>query len=539
MRFVDRFVSQSELVEYIAVADIYTTPYLNAQQSTSGTLAYAVGCGKAVVSTPYQYAQELLSDGRGLLVSARDGAAIATAVVGLFDAPEECSAMKARAAAYGARMGWPAVARRYLETLNSASRTAELRPAGPSIRVGRLSDTSLPRLDLTHLRAMTDDTGLLQHATFNIPCYSEGYCLDDNARALLLMVQLEADERLFPQLTRTLAARYLAFVQHAFDAQTGHFRNFLSYSRTWAAGPGSDDSHGRALWALGAVVGRSVDPGHVGLAQRLFHAALPAASKATSPRAWAYTLLGLDELSRRLPRDARVEAVRSDLAGRLVARFSETATDAWPWFEDRLTYCNARLAQALLVSASHLQDDHMRGIGLRALEWLVAQHVGPAGEFAPVGTNGFFVRAEVRAQYDQQPVEASCMVSACLSAAAAVERAPKSGGRDVFLAAPGPVGASLGHSRPEHWREIAVRAFEWFLGGNSRRQGLYDRTTGGCRDGIHIDRLNENQGAESTLAFLMALTEMQGVVSARAGVSPSSARPQTPTRQLANVALHA
>ena len=482
--FHNRFVSHEELVEFLGAADLYITPYLKEEQSTSGTLAYAVGCGKAVVSTPYRYARELLDDGRGILVPWRDSEAIGREVIGLLDDPRKRYELQQRAALFGRSMGWPIVARRYVECFEQARAAhPERRNAGLAARSRAKRRPELPEIDLAHVKLMTDDTGMLQHATFDIPRYSDGYCLDDNARALLLMTHLEEAGTEPPDVVRTLATRYLAFINHAFDEKSGRFHNFLTYARTWHDEPGSDDSHGRALWALGAVIGRSSDPGRRGLCTRLFHGALPATPSLTSPRAWAYALLGIDEYLRAFEGDSNVASMRTELAAKLMDRFRESQSADWPWFEDRLTYCNARLPQALLVSASRMGDEAMTEVALRSLDWLVKQHVASDGTFAPIGSNGFHVRGEARAAFDQQPVEACAMVSACLDA-------HRLTGQPRFL-------------------EQARHAFHWFLGQNGRDAQVYDARTGGCRDGIHADRLNENQGAESTLSFLTALAEMR------------------------------
>ncbi len=482
--FHNRFVSHEELVEFLGAADLYVTPYLKEEQSTSGTLAYAVGCGKAVVSTPYRYARELLAEGRGILVPWRNSEAIGREIIGLLDDPSKRIELQQRAAAFGKSMGWPIVARRYVESFEKARAAhGERRNAGAAARTLERRRPELPEVDLAHVQLMTDDTGMLQHATFDIPRYSDGYCLDDNARALLLMTHLEEAGTEEPHVVRVLATRYLAFVNHAFDETSGRFHNFLTYARSWHDGPGSDDSHGRALWALGAVIGRSSDPGRRGLSARLFHRALPATPLLTSPRAWAYALLGIDEYLRAFEGDSNVEAMRAELATKLMDRFRASQSADWLWFEDRLTYCNARLPQALLASASRMGDAELADVALRSLDWLVTQHLAPDGTFAPVGSNGFYVRGAPRASFDQQPVEACGMVSACLDA-------HRLTGQSRFL-------------------EHARHAFQWFLGQNPREAQVYDARTGGCRDGIHVDRLNENQGAESTLSFLTALAEMR------------------------------
>jgi glycosyltransferase involved in cell wall biosynthesis len=482
--FHNRFVSQAELTEFLSAADIYITPYLNPEQITSGTLAYAAGAGKAVISTPYIYARELLADGRGILVPARDSSAIAREVIDLRRDPARHQAMSARALAHGREMTWPAVARQYVDAFSCAiangtrrrrrsfeAQTLASRPAG------------WPEVDLRHVRTLTDDTGILQHAVFSIPRYEDGYCLDDNARALLLLTLLEEVGTDDPAGVRTLAARYLGFVNYAFDRSTGRFRNFLSYGRAWLEPEGSEDSQGRAIWALGAVIARANDPGRHSLAGDLFHGALPAVRVFTSPRAWAYALLGIDEYLRAFQGDSSVEGLRQDLTNRLFNLFQQSSGRDWTWFEDSVTYCNARLSQALIISGARMQRADIVDAGLRSLEWLVSLQVSEQGDFAPIGCHGFLARGGSAAPFDQQPVEACTVVSACLTA--------------------------YGVDGDERWIVRAGRAFDWFLGQNALQQWLYDPSTGGCRDGLHADRANRNQGAESTLSFLMALTDMR------------------------------
>lgn len=484
MIFHNRFVSQEELTEFLSAADIYITPYLNPAQITSGTLAYAAGAGKAVISTPYVYAREMLADDRGVLVPPRDAIAIAREVVDLVGDPARCQAMCARAAEHGRGMAWPAVARKYIKSFSEAQATGTARRR-TTFHAQTLAarPAGLPEIDLRHVRAMTDDTGILQHALYNVPRYDDGYCVDDNARALLLTTLLEEDGTDDPAVLRALAARYLAFVGHAFNRKTGRFRNFLSYGRQWLEDQGSEDSHGRALWALGAVVGRAHDPGRHSLAGDLFHSARPAVTAFTSPRAWAYALLGIEEYLRAFQGDSTVEALCEELANRLLGLFERTSGREWPWFEESLTYCNARLSQALIVSGARMHRKDMVDAGLISLDWLVFQQLSPDGDFAPVGCNGFFTRGGEAAAFDQQPVEAATITSACL---------------DAFAV-----------SQDSRWMEHGTRAFDWFIGKNDLQQWLFDASTGGCRDGLHPDRPNGNQGAEATLSFLLALCEMR------------------------------
>jgi glycosyltransferase involved in cell wall biosynthesis len=503
--FHDRFVSEAELGEFLAAADIYVTPYLKETQITSGTLAYAVGAGKAVISTPYWYATELLADDRGILVPFRDGPAIASAVIGLLDDERRRAGYSERAAALAKDMQWPVVAKSYLESFARARlQRSDVLHTAFKARTLALRPAELPEPSLVHLRAMTDDTGLLQHASFDVPCYAHGYCLDDNARALRLVALLD-DARTGDAATlRSLGTRYLAFVNHAFDPKSGRFRNFMSYERDWLDSVGSEDCHGRALWALGTVVGRAQSPSRRSLVDGLFHAALPAARAFRSPRAWAFTLLGIDEYLGAFQGDTEVEAIRSDLAWRLAALLPRSPASTWPWFEDSVTYENARLCQALLASGARMASEELRVAGLRSLEWLASIQRSADGYFAPIGSNGFFRSGGVRAEFDQQPIEACAMVSACLDAARVTGQ--------------------------RSWTDEARRVFAWFLGQNQKQLALYEPTTGGCRDGLHADRVNENQGAESTLSYLMALVELRAVDRLEVVPAPLSAPSLTAAR---------
>jgi glycosyltransferase involved in cell wall biosynthesis len=483
--FHDRFVSQDELNEFLGATDIYITPYLNPEQSTSGTLAYAVGSGRAVISTPYVYARELLGEDRGVIVPPRDSTAIATAVGELLADTPRREALRRRAAMHGRTMLWPAVAQRYASTFEEAARV-HATPDGQAGRLRTLGNrlAGMPSVSLRHMRTLTDDTGLLQHATFSVPRYAEGYCLDDNSRGLSLMARLEDEGTEDPELVRSLASRYLAFVHAAFDERQGRFRNFLSYSRTWLETVGSEDSHGHGLQALGTVIGRSTQPGTTSLANQLFDAAVPAVDAFTSPRAWATTLLGIDEYLRAFEGDRRVQDLRGRLVDRLADLHARASTPDWPWFEDRLSYANAQLPHALIASAARMGRPALLRVGLDALDWLVRMQVAD-GQFAPIGSDGVALRGHAFPRFDQQPIEAATTVAACLEA----ERV---------------TGDAV-------WIDRARLAFDWFLGRNHLRQSLYDPSTGGCRDGLHPDRLNENQGAESTMAFLLALTDLRAL----------------------------
>jgi glycosyltransferase involved in cell wall biosynthesis len=481
--FYNRFVSLEELIEFIGAADIYITPYLNEVQITSGTLAYTLGAGKAVISTPYWYAEEMLAEERGALVPFRDPVALAEQVIDLLDNESKRHAMRKRAYLFGRAMVWPQVARSYMESFKRArAERRHFTPAGLVVKPLDKRPGELPPLKLDHLHLMTDDTGMLQHATFTIPNYREGYSIDDNARALIVSTLLE---ELGSGEAFKLSSRYLAFIAYAFNKKTGRFRNFMDFQRNWLEVSGSDDSHGRTLWALGTVLGRSNTPVLQSMAGWVFEQALPAILKTTSPRAWAFALIGIHEYLRRFEGDRRANQVRDELAGRLLALYKNCRSQEWCWYEDGLTYCNAALPQALLMCGQWIPDKVMTEAGLESLQWLADLQRARAagGHFVPIGSNGFYQRGGERVRFDQQPVEAQTMASACLEA--------------------------FRSTGDEHWRTEARRAFDWFLGRNDLNLPVYDPTTGGCRDGLHPDRPNENQGAESTLAFLQTLLELR------------------------------
>jgi Glycosyltransferase len=481
--FYNRFVSLEELVKFIGAADIYITPYLDEVQITSGTLAYTLGAGKAVISTPYWYAEEMLAEERGALVPFRDPAALAEQVIDLLDNEPKRHAMRKRAYLFGRAMVWPRVARRYMESFKLArAERRHFTPPGFAVKPLEKRPGELPPLKLDHLHLMTDDTGMLQHASFTVPNYREGYSIDDNARALIVSTHLE---ELGSGEAFKLASRYLAFIGYAFNTETGRFRNFMDYQRNWLEENGSDDSHGRTLWALGTVLGRSNTSALQSMAGWVFEQALPAILKTTSPRAWAFALIGIHEYLRRFEGDRRANQVRDELAGRLLILYKNSRSDEWCWYEAGLTYCNAVLPQALLMCGQWIPDNAMTEVGLESLHWLADLQRADAagGHFVPIGSNGFYQRGGERARFDQQPVEAQTMASACLEAY-----------------------RSTGDKR---WHKEARRAFEWFLGRNDLNLPVYDPTTGGCRDGLHPDRPNENQGAESTLAFLQTLLELR------------------------------
>jgi len=481
--FYNDFVELENLKEFIGAADLYITPYLNEAQITSGTLAYTFGAGKAVVSTPYWHAQELLADGRGVLVPFADPQAIAREVIGLLGDDTRRNAMRKNAYKIGREMIWSHVAQLYMQSFE-LSRLEGAALSRKSLITKTLDQRprELPALTLNHLSRMTDSTGVFQHAIFGVPNFSEGYCTDDNARAFILAVLLgelgEDTERV-----RTVASTCAAFLHYAFNTQTKRFHNHMSFDRRWLDAQGSEDCQGRALWALGIGVGRSPFRSFQMMAGQLFALALPALTEFTSPRAWAFGLIGIHEYLRRLSGDSLVNQTRETLTCRLMKLFESNAKPDWCWFEDELSYDNAKLAHALILSGHATGQSAVFERGVEALRWLNAIQISEKGHFRPIGSNGFYHRGGERATFDQQPIEAQAMVSACLEAYRTTS--------DFW------------------WYEQAQRAFDWFIGWNDLGLELYSAESGGCRDGLHVDRVNGNQGAESTLAFLLSLAEMR------------------------------
>ena len=482
--FYNRFVALDELVQFISASDIYITPYLDEAQITSGTLAYTVGAGKAVISTPYWYAEEMLADDRGALVPFRDPQALAEQVIDLLDNESKRHAMRKRAYMFGRDMIWPQVARRYMQSFERArSERRHFAQAEFVVKPLDKRPQELPPLKLDHLYDLTDQTGILQHATFTVPNYREGYTTDDNARALMVSALLE---ELGVKEAPQLATRYLAFLWYAFNNETTRFRNFMDYQRQWLEDSGSDDSRGRALWALGTVLGRSNKPTLHNMAGRIFEQSLLGILKTTSPRAWAFALIGIHEYLGRFAGDRRASQVREELAGRLLTLYQNNRSDEWRWFEQSLTYCNAALSHAMLLCGELIPNTEMAEAGLELLAL--------AGRSATRG-------------YQMEAILSRLARTAFIHGAANVPASTNS----LWKPKPwSPLASRLtGLQAIKDWRQEARSAFEWFLGRNDLNRPVYDPTTGGCRDGLHPDRPNENQGAEFTLAFLQSLLELR------------------------------
>ena len=479
---LDQFVDRATLLDFIAMCDVYVTPYLSEAQMTSGTLAYSFGLGKAVVSTRYWHARELLAEGRGILVPFGDAEAIGREITGLLTDDVRRQAMRRRAFATSRSMTWPRTAERYLAVFARAQRVRRFRVIAQPDRFEPSGDgLAAPELELGHFLSMCDDTGLFQHAVHSVPDRSHGYCIDDNARALLVACALNTPHD--PRLPEPLTARLAAFVQHAWNPDTKRFRNFMSFDRRWLEASGSEDSHGRTLWALGECARSDASPSRRRWATDLFAKALPTVEGFGSPRAWAFALLGLDGYCAVVPEDTLAERVRHDLAERLMAILAAVETRDWVWFEEGLAYDNARLSQALIVTGMATGSLGFVDAGLRTLHWLMALQTTPAGVFRPVGSDSFGDKRTAPRPFDQQPLEAAAAISACLAAWRADDDA--------------------------EWKADAARAFAWFLGDNDLSLSLVDPDTGSCRDGLHPDRLNENRGGESVVSYLLGLSEIR------------------------------
>ena len=481
--FVDQFVDQPTLLEYIAMCDVYVTPYLNEAQMTSGTLAYSFGLGKAVVSTPYWHARELLADGRGVLVPFGDARAVGAEIAALLTNDVRRQAMRERAYAESRSMTWAATAERYLESFDKARDT--LQPMGAARWFERpaevKSDMKRTPMRLGHFLSMCDDTGMLQHSVHSVADRAHGYCVDDNARALMLANALgRAGEVPLPD---ALTVRFAAFIQHAWNPDTSRFRNFMSFDRRWLEDTGSEDSHGRTMWALGECARYDTDASRRQWAASLFRTALPPVLEFENMRSWVFTLLGLDSYCAVVGDDAYADRVRGHLSDKLLALLELHQSRDWMWFEDTLAYDNARIPQALILAGV---STHTRGFidaGLQTLTWLMPHQTAPSGCFRPVGNESFGVSRQAPRPFDQQPVEAAATISACLAASRVDQKTDWGGG--------------------------AMRAYRWFLGENDLQQTLIDPISGGCCDGLHPDRPNQNQGAESTLSYLLGLAEVR------------------------------
>jgi glycosyltransferase involved in cell wall biosynthesis len=479
--FLDQFVDQATLLDFISMCDVYVTPYLNEFQMTSGTLAYSFGGGKAIVSTPYWHARELLADGRGILVPFGDSRAVGCEIAALLTDDPRRQRLSLEAYAYSRTMTWPHIGERYMGEYGRAMETHRSDSRGLRAAKFPASRRIVPEMRVTHFLSMCDDTGLIQHAIHSVPDRSHGYCVDDNARALLLACALNTPGE--EPFSDSVTARLAAFVQHAWNPETRRFRNFMAFDRRWLEDSGSEDSHGRTLWALGHCALGDISASRRSWASVLFSKAASSVADFRSPRAWAFTLLGLEAFRTTAPLDATAMELQHQLAGRLMGLLAAVETPDWVWFEDSLAYDNARLSQALISAGASTGRQSYVAAGLRSLRWLMALQTAPSGVFRPVGSQSFGDQRQQPLAFDQQPLEATATIAACLAA---------------WHADADPA-----------WRTHAIRAFAWFLGGNDLSISLIDFETGSCCDGLHPGRANENRGAESVVSYLLALAQIR------------------------------
>ncbi len=463
VNFIDAFFETEEVLDYLAAADIYVTPYLNPAQVTSGTLAYAVGLGKPIVSTPYVHACELLTQGLGHLVDFGDGAGFAKAVNGLFADPDAMMSMRKRTYALGRKMIWPRLAEGSLARFEDVAARAKAKPS--PIRPPALPE----RLGTAALERMTDSTGMLQHSIFGIPHRAHGYCIDDNARALMLM---DAN-----------ASVYAAFVDYAWNPDTQRFRNFMGFDRRWLEDVGSDDSCGRTLWALGVTAATAPDADLRDWARGLYEQSVEPLSELGSPRAQAFMMLGTAAIAQSDPGDARAAILLARWGDTLMGLWAQYRKPGWEWFEPVLAYDNARLPEALIRAGMAIGREDFVRRGVNALAWLATQQTSAEGRFRAVGSDSFGQPYAQPLPFDQQPLEAWASVDAC----------------DAAFAATGDAA----------WQSYARTAYRWFLGQNDLGLALADVDSGECFDGLIPTGVNRNRGAESILAFHLATVTIQ------------------------------
>lgn len=470
VQLVNRFLDNDELLDHLQACDVYLTPYLGRGQVTSGTLAYALAMGRPVVSTPYIHATEALAGGIGTLVPFRDSDAIASALLNLFGDRKRLASHTAAIWEAARHTVWSHNAKGVMRTLvdmvdHAPVRLVDHRPAD------RISD-----VDLSGVASMTDGVGIFQHSLFGVPDRHHGYCIDDNARALMLVCQTRHGD---PAQRRRLASTYAAFVQHAWSPDRGKFRNFMGYDRQWLEDEGSDDSNGRTIWALGCVVRDSEDNLLRRWATALFNDALPLVGQLQSPRAIAFSMLGMAAMMEVEPGHERCRTLLEDGCMLFGALLNRSKRPDWPWFEAVLAYDNARLPQALIEAGRAIGDPVAVRAGLTTLDWIATLQTAPEGHFRPVGSESFGRSYAQPMMFDQQPLEAAATVDAC-AAAWRVTSNPR-------------------------WLVHARAAVAWFGGANDLGLPLGDPETGRCFDGLTPNGANLNQGAESIVSLQLAL----------------------------------
>ncbi len=475
--FLNEFVDQQDLFKYLAATDVYITPYVNEAQITSGTLAYALGVGCAVLSTPYWYATELLAEGRGRLFGFHDSDALATILLELFDNPGQLKTLQEKAFAYGKEIAWPRIGEKYMALANHILTTS---PKSFVKNETLVDPLLLPPFSLAHIKRLTDDTGIIQHAKFGIPNLKEGYSLDDNARALLmaLMAYRQTKDAQALELTPI----YLSYI-HYMQNKDGTFKNFLSFNRSFLDEEGSEDSFGRTIWALGYLLGNAPNDAYYQTGKLMFMEAAPNFEKLQSIRSIANTMIGISYYLRATPTDESMKERLRGFAEVLMKHYKDNQSEDWQWFEQLLAYDNGILPLALLHAAEILSDEKIKSVALSAMHFLT-DNTMKDGYLSIVGSNGWYKHGEEKAQFAQQPIDAMAMVLLYHKA--------------------------YHVTKNKDYLSKLFTSFMWFLGENDLRLSLYDFDTKGCCDGFEKDGVNRNQGAESTLAYLIShLTVLQ------------------------------
>jgi len=475
VEFIDAFLEHDDLIDYLQAADVYVTPYNNPAQITSGTLSYAVGVGKAVVSTPYVHATEILADGHGVLVDFGDSAAFAREINALLGSDRNRTRLSQRAYARGRTMIWPRLAEIAMGEIAEMVATKPQRIA-PKARLTPLKP------DIAAVERMSDSTGMLQHSIYSVPDRRHGYCIDDNVRALMLMTAIDSLDEAVRDKWMTV---YASFIQYAWNPDKRRFRNFMNFDRTWCEEYGSEDSNGRTIWALGVTAKRATLAKHRDWAVRLFDETASLAFELGSPRAQAFAMLGAAAMLGAHPGHELALNILERFSNDLLALVEEARRPEWEWFEIVLAYDNARLPEALIRAGMMLGREDLLKTGLSTLGWIVAQQTSPEGRFRAIGTESFGRVYEQPLPFDQQPLEAQATIDACSAAFKAT-----------------------GDTR---WVEEAMRAYRWYLGQNDLDLPLATAQDGGCFDGLMPNGLNRNQGAESILALQLASCAISGL----------------------------
>ena len=479
--FINRFVDIAELLDFLLMSDIYLSPYHNKEQIVSGTLTYAMACGKAIISTPYWFAEEILADEKGILVPFKDPGSISNAICELIKDENKRNRLRKNAYDAGREIVWSKTAENYINTFRTA--IEEFKRTGKLI-VSSSKDKNipaLPEINFSHLIKLTDSTGIFQHATYSFPNRNEGYCTDDNVRALLTAVfnKNYLDDNSLDAYIDT----YLTFVHHSFNSNNGLFRNFMSYERKWLEEYASEDCNGRVIYVLGYIIKNTASNSVLALVKSLFDQSIQNMSAFKSPRAISHIIMGSIFYLERFSGAREVKKICKTLCDRLVELYNNSSGDDWLWFEESLTYDNARLPQAMLMAGKFLNNKTYISVGIESLNWLYnSLYDSEKNCLSLVGNDGWFVKGKTKAKYDQQPIEIPALIDACYQAFC-INNDPK-------------------------WINRLSISFSWFLGNNDRQEPLCDLISGGCFDGLNPAMINQNQGAESTICWLHSLLKM-------------------------------